>query len=92
MNVEDSLKNIHWRSKSGGYYLTIPVVWCLRIIPFIQFMGYTLQFSTKNETLTAFYDFPGTQFDETVTTKYTYDADRYPLTYNDGDTQLTFEY
>ncbi|OQP67269.1 hypothetical protein A3860_02625 [Niastella vici] len=55
-------------------------------------MGYTLRFSSKNETLTAFYDFPGTQFDETVNTKYTYDGDGYPLTSNDGDTQLTFEY
>jgi len=55
-------------------------------------MGYTLQFSAKNETLTAFYDLPGTQFDKTVNTKYTYDADGYPLTSNDGDTQLKFEY
>jgi len=55
-------------------------------------MGYTLQFSAKNETLTAFYDFPGTQFDETVNTRYTYDADGYPLTSNDGETELKFEY
>ncbi|HEY8897877.1 MAG TPA: hypothetical protein VIM79_23795 [Niastella sp.] len=55
-------------------------------------LGYTLQFYAKNETLAAFYDFPGTQFDETITTKYTYDAAGYPLTSDDGETQLKFEY
>lgn len=55
-------------------------------------MGYTLQFFAKNETLTAFYDFTGTQFDTMITTKYTYDADGYPLTSDDGETQLKFEY
>jgi hypothetical protein len=55
-------------------------------------LGYTFQFYAKNELLTAFYDFPGSQFDVTYTTKYTYDGDGYPLTSDDGDTQLTYEY
>jgi hypothetical protein len=55
-------------------------------------VGYTLQFFAKNEMLTAFYDFSGTQFDYTLTTKYTYDSDGYPLTSDDGETKMKFEY
>lgn len=55
-------------------------------------LGYTLPFYAKNEVLTAFYDFPGTQFDTTITTQYTYDGNGYPLTSNDGETQLKYEY
>jgi hypothetical protein len=62
------------------------------ISKWVMDIGYTSQFFARNETLTAFYDFTGTQFDKTVTTKYTYDADGYPLTANDGETQLKFEY
>jgi hypothetical protein len=55
-------------------------------------IGYTMQFSAKNELLTAFYDFEGSQFDYTLTNKYTYDGDGYPLTSDDGETKLKFEY
>jgi hypothetical protein len=55
-------------------------------------LGYTLQLFAKNEMLTAFYDFEGTQFDYTLTTKYTFDNEGYPLTSDDGETQLKFEY
>jgi hypothetical protein len=55
-------------------------------------LGYTFQFYNKNELLTSFYDFPGNQFDITYTTKYTYDGDDYPLTSDDGETQLKYEY
>ncbi|MBO9199784.1 MULTISPECIES: hypothetical protein [Niastella] len=55
-------------------------------------LGYTLQFYAKNEVLTAFYDFPGTQLDNTITTKYTYDGNGFPLTSDDGETQLKYEY
>jgi hypothetical protein len=51
-----------------------------------------MQFHAKNEVLTAIYDFPGTQFDNTITTKYTYDGNGYPLTSDDGETQLKYEY
>ncbi|OQP50491.1 hypothetical protein A4H97_01215 [Niastella yeongjuensis] len=54
--------------------------------------GYTMQFHAKNEVVTAFYDFPGTQLDNTITTKYTYDGKGYPLTSDDGETQLKYEY
>lgn len=54
--------------------------------------GFSLQFASKNELLSAKYEFPGSQFDQTVTTTYTYDSAGYPLTSNDGETRLTFEY
>ncbi len=46
----------------------------------------------RMKMLTAFYDFDGTVFDYTLTTKYTYDNDGYPLTSDDEETQLKFEY
>jgi hypothetical protein len=72
-----------WGTKKSGF----PTIskWVLDL-------GYTLQFFAKNEQLTAFYDFPDTQFDRTITTQYTYDADGYPLTSTDGETELKFEY
>lgn len=54
--------------------------------------GFSLSFGSKNELVTAAYDFPGTQLDSTITQQYTYDAAGYPLTSNDGETKLTFEY
>ena len=54
--------------------------------------GFSLQFFAKNELLTASYDFPGTEADMNITAQYTYDAAGYPLTSNDGETQLKFEY
>lgn len=55
-------------------------------------LGQTLEFYAKNELLTSFYDFPGTEFDFTYTTSYTYDADGYPLTSDDGEVSLKYEY
>ena len=54
--------------------------------------GFSLFFSSKNELVTAAYDFPGTDLDKTTTTTYTYDASGYPLTSNDGQVQLKYEY
>lgn len=55
-------------------------------------LGFSLEFASKNELITTFVDFPGTDSDITVTNQYTYDASGYPLTSNDGETQLKFEY
>lgn len=54
--------------------------------------GFSLFFSSKNELITTSFDFPGTQLDETTTLTYTYDGSGYPLTSNDGETQLKYEY
>jgi len=54
--------------------------------------GFSIQFFAKNELLSAAYDFPGTELDKTLVTQYTYDAAGFPLTSNDGETLLKFEY
>jgi YD repeat-containing protein len=54
--------------------------------------GFSLQFAAKNELLSIAFDFPGTQFDESVTNQYTYDASGYVLSSNDGSSQANFEY
>jgi YD repeat-containing protein len=54
--------------------------------------GFSLIFGSKNELITSAYDFPGTALDNVFTQQYTYDAAGYPLTSNDGETKLTFEY
>jgi YD repeat-containing protein len=54
--------------------------------------GFSLEFFAKNDLLTKHYDYPGTALDETITNVYTYDANGYVLTSNDGETQITFEY
>lgn len=72
-----------WGTKKPGF----PTIskWVLDI-------GYTLQFFAKNEMLKAFYDFEGTMFDYELKTNYTYDGDGYPLTSDDGETKMKFEY
>jgi YD repeat-containing protein len=55
-------------------------------------LGFSLEFAAKNELITTFMDFPGTIGDMTITNQYTYDAGGYPLTSDDGETQLKFEY
>ena len=73
-----------WGTKKPGF----PTIskWVLDI-------GYTLQFFARNEMLTAYYDFPGgTLFDYELKNTYTYDSDGYPLTSDDGETKLKFEY
>ena len=54
--------------------------------------GFTLLFFAKNEILSTAYDFPGTELDTIVRNEYTYDAQGYVLTANDGHTQTKFEY
>lgn len=54
--------------------------------------GFSLEFFSKNDLLTMHYDYPGTELDNTITNVYTYDADGYVLTSNDGETQTKFEY
>ena len=59
---------------------------------FVLDLSFSLAFAAKNELITTVIDFPGTQFDQTVTNQYTYDTNGYPLTSNNGQTLLTFEY
>ncbi len=54
--------------------------------------GFSLQFASNNEMLKAFWDFPGTSSDQTITTTYTYDSNGYVLTSSDGTAQLVYEY
>lgn len=54
--------------------------------------GFSLLLYAKNEIITTSYDFAGTMFDQTITAQYTYDAAGYPLTSDDGETLLQFEY
>ena len=54
--------------------------------------GFSLQFACNNDMLSASYDFPGTTFDYSINTQYTYDSDGYVLTGNDGSAQMVFEY
>ncbi|HWI90254.1 MAG TPA: hypothetical protein VNT20_03220 [Flavisolibacter sp.] len=54
--------------------------------------GFSLEFFSKNDLLTMHYDYPGTELDNTITNVYTYDANGYVLTSNDGETQTKFEY
>jgi YD repeat-containing protein len=54
--------------------------------------GFSLEFFSKNDLLTMHYDYPGTELDNSITNVYTYDADGYVLTANDGETQTTFQY
>jgi hypothetical protein len=62
------------------------------MLKYVLDLGLSLQLHAKNELLTATYDFPGILGDFTINTQYTYDADGYPLTSKDEDTQLKFEY
>jgi len=54
--------------------------------------GFSLVFGSKNELITSAYDFPGTGLDYTITQQYTYDGAGYPITADDGETKLTYEY
>ena len=54
--------------------------------------GFSLQFFAKNELTSVAYDFPGTELDRGIVTQYTYDAAGWPLTSNDGETLLKYEY
>jgi YD repeat-containing protein len=62
------------------------------ISKFVLDMGFSLQFTAKNELIKIALDFPGTGSDYELTTQYTYDANGYPLTSNDGQTQIKYEY
>lgn len=54
--------------------------------------GFSLQYSAKNEVLSAKFDFPSDNFDRSITTQYTYDANGYVLTSTDGTATIKFEY
>jgi len=54
--------------------------------------GFSLQFVAKNELLSIAFDFPDTQFDETMNNQYTYDSDGYVLTSTDGTSNVTYQY
>lgn len=54
--------------------------------------GFSLEFFAKNDLLKINYDYPGTELDNVISNVYTYDADGYVLTSNDGETQTKFEY
>lgn len=54
--------------------------------------GFSAQFAASNEITKIVFDFPGTGLDQTINMAYTYDANGYVLTSNDGTTQQVFEY
>ncbi|HEU4471194.1 MAG TPA: hypothetical protein VFR58_08930 [Flavisolibacter sp.] len=54
--------------------------------------GFSLLYASKNELLSASFDFPGTWLDRSTTIQYTYDSKGYVLTSNDGDMQVRYEY
>ncbi|RYZ23276.1 MAG: hypothetical protein EOO16_05550 [Chitinophagaceae bacterium] len=54
--------------------------------------GFSNDFVTKRNILTRTFDFPGTAFDQTQTTTYTFNASGYPATASSGGVQTTFEY
>ena len=54
--------------------------------------GFSTEFFARNEILSVNYDFAGTELDNVITNEYTYDAQGYVLTANDGQTQSRFEY
>lgn len=54
--------------------------------------GFSLLFSSKNELISSAYDLPGAQFDYSITQAYTYDSAGYPLTSDDGETKIVYEY
>ena len=58
----------------------------------MDYAGYSVHFFAKNDILSEKYDFPGTDNDHTETTQYTYDANGYVLTSDDGTTHTVFEY
>jgi len=62
------------------------------ISKYVLDLGVGLQFASKNELIKMAMDFPGTGSDYELTTQYTYDANGYPLTSNDGQTQIKYEY
>jgi YD repeat-containing protein len=59
---------------------------------FVLDLGFGLEFAAKNELIKIAFDFPGTVGDYESTSQYTYDASGFPLTSNDGETQIKFEY
>jgi hypothetical protein len=83
----------------GTNFYTATFTWGTKKSPYPQATkyildqaGFSLLFAAKNEMLTTVYDFPGTTLDMTITNQYTYDSDGYPITSNDGDSELKFEY
>jgi hypothetical protein len=54
--------------------------------------GFSLQYSAKNEVLSAKFDFPNNNFDRSINTQYTYDPNGYVLTSTDGTATIGFEY
>jgi YD repeat-containing protein len=85
-------------SSQAGFY-TATFVFGTKKSPFPQVTkyvldqaGFSLVFGSQNELVTSAYDFPGTNLDYTITQQYTYDSAGYPLTADDGETKLTYEY
>ena len=83
----------------GSDFYTAIITWGVKKSPYpaaakfvLDQAGYSLLFFAKNEMISIAYDFPGTTMDKTITSQYTYDAAGYPITSNDGETQLKFEY
>lgn len=54
--------------------------------------GFSVQFFAKNDILSMQYDHPGTELDFTISNQYTYDANGYILTSNNGETTTKYEY
>ncbi|HTI08266.1 MAG TPA: hypothetical protein VL832_06905 [Puia sp.] len=85
-------------SSQAGFY-TATFVFGTKKSPFPQVTryvldqaGFSLVFGSQHELVTSAYDFPGTNLDYTITQQYTYDGAGYPITADDGETKLTYEY
>ena len=83
----------------GSDFYSALITWGVKKSPYppaakyvLDQAGFSLLFFAKNEMISIAYDFPGNTMDKTITAQYTYDAAGYPITSNDGETQLKFEY
>jgi hypothetical protein len=83
----------------GSDFYSAIITWGVKKSPYppaakfvLDQAGFSLLFFAKNEMITIAYDFPGNTMDKTITSQYTYDTAGYPLTSNDGEAQLKFEY
>ena len=83
----------------GSDFYSALITWGVKKSPYppaakfvLDQAGFSLLFFAKNEMISIAYDFPGTTMDKTITSQYTYDAAGYPITSNDGEAQLKFEY
>lgn len=93
----NDLRKIEAESVDGPYSTTLSFGTHPPVFPAISpymldLSGLSLQFAVRHELLSATFHFPDVDDDSILTTQYTYDADGYVLTADDGETLLTLEY